>query len=263
MRSTCNEYEGFVLSGSKPKMAKSSRDHTTSLVLTFKCQLPVWLSFCASAKSVSLRSSDCSSSANRVLASANCRCNSSVQRIDSKGVPGIEVSSGTSFFDLADSVTFSPSPARSRPSRAWALKTEAAVFVSAFIREADVPVGKAVPTKPENALTMRLRLVCHCGPFLAARRQTRMRHSTSERNSTLVSVCPPVPAPACPALETNRGSISSRGVLEYKMKTCRPGPPFRAARDVPHELTSFEPEVLESLAFRDRDQTRVIEGEER
>lgn len=42
-----------------------------------------------------------------------------------------------------------------------------------------------------------------------------------------------------------------------------PGPPFRAARDVPHELTSFEPEVLESLALRDRDQTRVIEGEER
>jgi hypothetical protein len=47
------------------------------------------------------------------------------------------------------------------------------------------------------------------------------------------------------------------------MKTCRPGPPFRAARDVHHELTSFEPEVLESLALRDRDQTRLIEGEER
>jgi hypothetical protein len=84
-----------------------------------------------------------------------------------------------------------------------------------------------------------------------------MRHSTSERNSTLVSGA----RAACPALETNRGSISSRGVLEYKMKTCRPGPPFRAARDVPHELTSFEPEVLESLALRDRDQTRLIEGE--
>jgi hypothetical protein len=61
------------------------------------------------------------------------------------------------------------------------------VFVSAFIREVDVPVGKAVHTKPENALTTRLRLVRHCGPFLAARRQTRMRHSTIERNSTLVS----------------------------------------------------------------------------
>src|SRR5258705_8825779 len=38
------------------------------------------------------------------------RCNSSVQRIDSKEAPptGIEVSSGSSFFDLADSVMSSP-----------------------------------------------------------------------------------------------------------------------------------------------------------
>src|SRR4029077_19120695 len=70
------------------------------------------------------------------------RCNSSVQRIDSKEAPGIEVSSGTSFFDLAGSFTFSPPPARSRPSTPWALKTEAGVFVLAF----NSGVGEAVAT---------------------------------------------------------------------------------------------------------------------
>ena len=92
------------------------------------------------------------------------------------------------------------------------------------------PSEKAAHTNPGNAFTTRLRLVRLCGPFLAALREIWMRHSTRERNhtlvwfcnDTLVSVLPPMSASAGPASETNLGSISFGGVVGMQNENVAP-----------------------------------------